>query len=111
YNIYYVKTTDSIRIDLVTGVQTCALPILGPPSREENRGRVRHPGARVDPNRDRLNTARRIRGAQAHAQGGCVPSVGIREPVRFRSEERRDGGGSESSGRVVVLERGEGHDE
>src|SRR5262249_59657508 len=70
--IFFFQAEDGIRDWSVTGVQTCALPILIPPDRE---------GQRVGP-RDRRGAAPSRRGGSADLSAGRCAR---------RSEERRVG--------------------
>src|SRR5205823_10891574 len=85
--VFFFQAEDGIRDKLVTGVQTCALPIspgLGrfdPASHSQNRP---YPGGKF-----RGDDSERVALALDHLSGAAVAGEGIRE--RLRSEERRVG--------------------
>src|SRR3989475_6989047 len=72
YVFFFFQAEDGIRDLTVTGVQTCALPILGATSRAQHGDDVRAPDRVADP------------------AAGEAPGLGER-PQHQRSEERRVG--------------------
>src|SRR5256886_9142486 len=88
--LFFFQAEDGIRYLTVTGVQTCALPILS----------VHQPGAKElssDPGEDRAERqpgdvlgAREIRRENAHAENRCESALAENQHGR-RSEERRVG--------------------
>src|SRR5207244_5443261 len=90
--IFLFQAEDGIRDDLVTGVQTCALPISRQPGAQDVRRRLgpghRHPPARhlsLRPGGAATDGAAALRQA-----GLSLVELGARQP-RARSEERRVG--------------------
>src|SRR2546421_8845318 len=87
--IFFFQAEDGIRDLIVTGVQTCALPICNaafPPVREQVG--MLHYGERVDVLAKRNDYAKVRTNAGAV---GWVDSRQLMEPALWRSEERRVG--------------------
>src|SRR5258708_16961909 len=85
--IFFFQAEDGIRDDLVTGVQTCALPISAVPAFPPNWPRLfRHPCAlpRCGSERSRCGVPRRREEWGSSADRGA-------EATKSRSEERRVG--------------------
>src|SRR5438309_8587777 len=79
--IFFFQAEDGIRDGTVTGVQTCALPILHPNiHRSRHNRRVRRP------------TIRRTQGLRQFAgTSSCSPALTELHLLELRSEERRVG--------------------
>src|SRR5687767_15603622 len=87
--VFFFQAEDGIRDKLVTGVQTCALPISGKSLRPRRTGNAPNDAIRR-PSSGRLNNS-----ALAGAHTICTPRVAITEyeisTGSSRSEERRVG--------------------
>src|SRR5206468_5421301 len=86
---FFFQAEDGIRDLIVTGVQTCALPILP----EAHRGDAVAGGGRPPPARTRPCGGRSCPGGPVPERGDRGVSAGQGAPVLFhgRSEERRVG--------------------
>src|SRR5690606_39533043 len=98
---FFFRAEDGIRDFHVTGVQTCALPISGPPRPARGGGaRVRLPGvARLELRHGPDDPRQRRRDRGGLAEPGRQSRPYAASSSRLRSEERR--GGAEARSRTA----------
>src|SRR5947208_10817181 len=98
WSFFFFQAEDGIRDDLVTGVQTCALPILTLRRRSPATTRASAPCARADSSTTRSATSPTCRRCD-RASGDEGGSGGGFRATPARSEERRGGKGGRSGWR------------
>src|SRR5207244_4828476 len=99
--IFFFQAEDGIRDDLVTGVQTCALPIYGVDLADPSARALGRLAVGVRSSRNRPRTRRSRHGPIADAPGlgearrgpPLMPSRGQRSEERRVGKERSSGGG------------------